>query len=292
VCVPLQLKGRKLGMMPFQPVMDGEILEQPIVEALRAGAAQELDAMVGYTKEEELLFNHIMPWQYTCQNEGDLLRKVCKMLGPEMLDVEEHEEVAQRVVGEVKDWAAGAATAEQESAAHLWTRLAIEASSACKFAVPAHVLAEALVGRCRAVYMFRVDVHSPALRGAAHALDLPYVFDNCAPWGRLVPPDAQANAQLCEAVNGAWVGFATKGDPNAWAAGGGATRSHLPPWPTLTGEDPCQLMVVDLPLAKCRVQHVPIHKAYPQLWEIVNTNVRAMWFLRPLNGNSEEKSAL
>lgn len=64
------------GEMPVQPVVDGELLREPVVACYRAGSAKDLDVMVGYTKNEELLFWKLFPKAYICENEEHLIKKV------------------------------------------------------------------------------------------------------------------------------------------------------------------------------------------------------------------------
>lgn len=64
------------GELPLQPIIDGDILREPVVACYRAGSARDLDVMVGYTKNEELLFYKIFPQGYVCESEEHLINKV------------------------------------------------------------------------------------------------------------------------------------------------------------------------------------------------------------------------
>ena len=48
---------RKLGAMPFQPTLDGQILEDAPIAAIRAGAAAGIPLLTGTTREEWKLFS-------------------------------------------------------------------------------------------------------------------------------------------------------------------------------------------------------------------------------------------
>src|SRR5205085_2031713 len=45
-----------VGMMPFHPIVDGDVLSAPPADALRAGAAAGLPLMIGTTSDEMRLF--------------------------------------------------------------------------------------------------------------------------------------------------------------------------------------------------------------------------------------------
>jgi para-nitrobenzyl esterase len=73
-------------------------------------------------------------------------------------------------------------------------------------------------------HVYRFGYRSTAMDGtlgAAHTVELPFVFDNAAePWLHgptgLLGPD-EAPADLAARMHGAWISFARTGDPG-WAA--------------------------------------------------------------------------
>ena len=94
------------------------------------------------------------------------------------------------------------------------------------FTVPAIRVAEARAEAGR-TWMYRCDYRSTAgegLLGAAHATEIPFVFDT------LDTPDAvamlgpDAPQEVADAMHGAWVRFITDGDPG-WAPYDMATRT-------------------------------------------------------------------
>ena len=136
------------------------------------------------------------------------------------------------------------------------------------------------VEKSKSVHLFRFDMHSPLMNGACHAIDLPYVFGSTrAMSGSMCPADVEANAKLSEGVMTAWTNFAKTGDPNDHSKNVDATSEHvLPEWPALTPTETHQVMILDIPLSACRIQKVPIHESFPELWNITLDNSRALWF--------------
>ncbi|MFB7506653.1 carboxylesterase/lipase family protein [Streptomyces broussonetiae] len=84
--------------------------------------------------------------------------------------------------------------------------------------VPLHRLADARPGACH-LYEFAWPSRLPGL-GACHALELGFVFDSGdTPASKRLAGEGAPHT-LCEAMHGAWVRFATTGDPGwqAWDA--------------------------------------------------------------------------
>ncbi len=286
----LVIRGKKCGLMPFQPVVDGELLEDRILARWKAGTAKGLEFLISYTRHEELLFLKIFARNYESVDEAHLLKKIMFNLSPPVMDVPDHQAAAKRALEEVKAWEGGAAPPTH---ADYWTYKAVDFNSVLKFAIPSHVAAEALVGACKAVYLGRFDMHSPLMNGACHAIELPYVFGGVKPMsGGMCPADVAANEVTAAGVMTAWTNFAKTGNPDDHSQNVDRTYPHiLPPWPALTKAQPHQVMILDVPLSACRIQSVPLHEAFPELWKITLENSRALWFHRaPPSGSETEKA--
>ena len=84
------------------------------------------------------------------------------------------------------------------------------------FRIPAIRLAQAQL-RHGAAYMYRFDYASPAFGGqlgAAHALELPFVWNQlAAPVAQVLLGDTSAMAPLADRMHGAWAAFARGGEP-------------------------------------------------------------------------------
>ena len=88
------------------------------------------------------------------------------------------------------------------------------------FRIPAIRLAEAHTRqRAGATYMYEFAWNPPTFDGrlgACHALDLPFVFDNLDKEGFEELAGPTPPQQVADAMHGAWVAFATDGNPG-WA---------------------------------------------------------------------------
>jgi len=97
------------------------------------------------------------------------------------------------------------------------------------FRLPSIRFAEAQ-GKHARTYLYRFDWQptADAPYGAAHCIELPFMFGNFADWdGAPVPPamlaggDRAAMTRLSKAMQGAWIAFAKTGNPN---------HAGLPDW--------------------------------------------------------------
>lgn len=84
----------------------------------------------------------------------------------------------------------------------------------------------ALNGARNPTWVYQVTWRSPAEGGrrySQHTIDLPFMFDNVARAPHLTGPETAETKAMTEAMAGAWLAFAHKGDPN---------HAGLPAWPT------------------------------------------------------------
>jgi para-nitrobenzyl esterase len=95
------------------------------------------------------------------------------------------------------------------------------------FTEPAYALAKLHAARGNPTYVYQFSVLAegapPVLKGAPHATDREYVFENLNASAFPAGPDDAVQART---ISGYWASFAKAGDPN----GGGR-----PPWPLFTG---------------------------------------------------------
>ncbi|MEO3808941.1 carboxylesterase family protein [Sphaerisporangium sp. B11E5] len=181
--------------MPWQPVVDGDSVPAPPIERIAAGAAADVDLMVGTNTDEWRLFL-----------------------------------VLSGAIGQVTDDALAAATAACGLPAHAPAAY----RAACPGAgpgdllaavqtdwwmrVPAIRLADAHAAAPSATFMYEFAWPSPefgGLLGACHALEIPFVFDTLDPalkpfMGPLLgtrPPQ-----RLADLMHASWTAFAAKGE--------------------------------------------------------------------------------
>jgi para-nitrobenzyl esterase len=175
------------NLMPFEPVVDGEVLPGPPPQRIAAGSGAGVALLVGTNRHEaRLLFG---PTGVLDRTTDAALAAVAAgyRLPASGLD-------AYRAA--LPDAPPGLVLSELVTD---WF-----------YRIPALRLAEAVPGT--RVYEFGWESPVDAL-GSCHALEVPFVFDSLddptAAW--LVGPAAPR--ALAAAMHGAWVAFATTGDP-------------------------------------------------------------------------------
>ena len=182
------------NQMPFEPIIDGEVLPARPIDRIAGGASADVDVLIGTNSEEERLFmvpngtlNHI--------NDEILAGTIAAYGLP----------VAETL-------AAYRAARPGATAGDLFEAIVTD----WFFRIPAIRLAEAHVQNNGHTYMYEFAWRSPQFDGrlgACHGLEIPFVFDTLdigeleALLGDNPPP------QTADAMHAAWVRFATSGDP-------------------------------------------------------------------------------
>jgi para-nitrobenzyl esterase len=182
-----------VSMMPWQPVVDGDIIPEPPLDSIAAGSAAGVDLMVGTNTDEHRLF--LVSVGAIDQVTPEALARAVAAYG---LPVE-------------TTLAAYGAAHPGASPGDL---LAAVQTDWC-WRIPAIRLADAQAKSAPATYMYEFTWRSPqynGLLGACHALEIPFVFDTLGNrteplWGT-EPPQ-----QLADIMHAAWVAFASDGDP-------------------------------------------------------------------------------
>jgi para-nitrobenzyl esterase len=180
--------------LPIAPVVDGVVLPSDPWQALRDGAAADVDLLVGHTRDEQRLFSLLtgVLGRVTEEQAEEALRWFAP--GPEA----------------VRRYRAMGGTAEE-----LFERV----HSDWLFRMPSLHLAEAHTGR---THVYELTWPAPGLGGAlgaCHGLDVPLVFgtvDRGQP--AMLLADGRDDAEAVSAVmRAAWTAFAADGDPG-WPA--------------------------------------------------------------------------
>jgi para-nitrobenzyl esterase len=189
--------------LPFQPVGDGAALPADVFGAIAAGPP-DVELLVGANRDE---FNLIGPW----------------VMATEMAD----DELAARAAGVFGGESAGRRALDVYRAARPGAsarELFFALESDRGFRIPATWLAEAHPGPVHAYLLTLEGTGMGTVMGAAHSLDIPFVFDNLdapgveAMLGAVTP----AGRELAARMSGAWAAFAATGAPSA---------PGLPDWP-------------------------------------------------------------
>jgi carboxylesterase type B len=204
--------------LPWQPVVDGDVIPGHPIDRIAAGAAADVDIIVGSNTED---------WQLFTVLNGALAQVTNEVLTGAVAD---HGHRAVAAYGLPADETLAAYRAAYPGAKPGELLAAIETDWWCR--IPALRLADAHVGGRSATYMYEFAWPSPAFGGtfgACHALEIGFVFDTLdqganqllGPLLGIDPPQ-----QLAAAMHGAWVAFATAGDPG-WPAYGFDRRATM-----------------------------------------------------------------
>jgi para-nitrobenzyl esterase len=185
-----------VGMMPFHPVADGEVVAAAPLDAVAAGAADDVELLIGTTRDEMRLFFGVD----TALGRDQLARRLERLV-----DAAE----VPRVL------AAYEASAEpgRDGPGALWADLLTDA----EMTRPAVAIADTHAARGASTYAYLFTwpaAPGPVELGACHAIDLPFTFGTLdrEGWSDFVADSDLAEA-LSARVRAAWCGFARDGDP-------------------------------------------------------------------------------
>ncbi|MCW2618671.1 MAG: carboxylesterase/lipase family protein, partial [Modestobacter sp.] len=191
-----------LSLLPFMPTVDGTVLAQPPLESLAAGAGADVALLTGSNAEEARLF-------LVAPGVIGLIDEPTAIAGASAYGVDGAAAyAAYRAAGETPGDVLAAVVTD-------WF-----------FAVPAVRVAQARTGNGR-TWMYRCDHRSTAadgLLGAAHATEIPLVFDTLDSPDAAAILGAGAPQALADTMHAAWVRFIADGDPG-WAPYEPATRT-------------------------------------------------------------------
>jgi para-nitrobenzyl esterase len=201
-------KGNPLfGGAGFQIVVDGDVVRQDPMTALRNGAARDIDLMVGYTRDEYRLW-------FVPSGLVDRVSTVTLRLA--LLKFRIPGRIARRYRGTYPDAKPG----------EILGRIAGD----MLMRAPAHRLADSRLGQSN-TFMYEFAWPTTVERlGSCHALEIGFAFDTLDRAGSLTLTGPNPPQALADAMHGAWVEFARTGDPgwNAWTAERPLMRFDVP----------------------------------------------------------------
>jgi para-nitrobenzyl esterase len=190
--------GSAVGLLPFQPLVDGDSLPEQPLAALRDGHSAGVDLLIGTTRDEWRLFQFLDPSLAKLDEAGLEARLAAQHPGA--------------------DAAALLATYRRLRPAARPQDLLFAIETDRVFRIPAIRVAEARAAQPGATYLYRFDWESPALGGAlgaCHAVELPFVFGALgAPGAEFFAGKGPEAEQLCARTMDAWIAFARRGDPS------------------------------------------------------------------------------
>lgn len=191
---------RQRGLAAVQPYIDGVNVPRAPRDAALAGEIARVPLLLGTNRDELALFDLAMP-------------------------------AATKIVEAQLRGRIGARADELRALYRSWSDVGGDAV----FRIPAIRLAEV---HPAPVYMYRLDAASPQFGGrlgAAHAIDLPLVWNNLAnPLGQLLLGDVEPFRGVALRIHDTWAAFARTGVPD----GGG-----LPAWPRYAAADRATLII-------------------------------------------------
>jgi len=186
-----------VGMMPFHPTVDDDLLPWPPAEALAAGSAAERPLVIGTTTDEMRLFLDVSGEPPA---RDRLLTRVTRTLGVDQT----------RADAIVTTYEAALATTDTNE---IWAAL----FSDIQMQVPADAMRTAHGAQGPTYsYLFSWPAVNPHL-GACHGIDIPFTFGNFVNgWGEFVGVDDAARS-VGRAMRDAWTSVARDGYPG-WPA--------------------------------------------------------------------------
>jgi para-nitrobenzyl esterase len=225
-------------LMAFLPAVDGDVIPEQPIDAVRSGAARKHDLVTGVTSEEWKMFGVVDPGLGRFET-GDLearLRDTLPLLFPDA-------PMPRRAARELRD--AVAERGGDTDPRSLWGAF----QSARTFVRPAARLAEAQHAAGGSVRTYVVTwraAAAPRAIGACHAIELPFVFGTGRhPLARGLTGIGSNAPRLTRQIQSAWIEFARTGDPG---------HQGLPSW---AGFEPQRRPTMVLG-ARCELAEAPL----------------------------------
>jgi carboxylesterase type B len=192
------------SVLPWQPVVDGDVIPAPPIDRIAAGAGAQVDVMVGSNTDD---------WRLFRVADGTIDQITDQILtGP----VAVYGYQALAAYGLPVETALTAYRAAYPNASPGDLLAAVQTDWWCR--IPAIRLGDAHATSPAATFMYEFAWRSPAFEGrlgACHGLEIPFVFDTLNKGadqmlGPLLGPAPPQ--QLADEMHAAWVAFATNGD--------------------------------------------------------------------------------
>jgi para-nitrobenzyl esterase len=196
--VAMEAMGR-IALLPFQPVVDRDVLPESPLEAIRRGVARDVEVLAGATRDEWNLFGLMDP-TLARMDEAALVRRLERHVGDR----------ARPLVDAYRAARAGRVPTDARA-----LFLAIESDRV--FRIPAVRLAEAQAAHQPRTYKYLFTWESPLFGdalGACHGIDVPFVFGLVdAPGADRFIGTGEGVRALADRTMDAWLAFAAEGDP-------------------------------------------------------------------------------
>jgi para-nitrobenzyl esterase len=246
--------------LPFQPVIDGDLIPRDPLAVIREGEAVGVPLLIGTNLDETRLFAPLDPEAATLDTAALLARCEAAIPGGP--------EAARRVVAVYRE--ARAARGESIEPGDLW--FAIESDRTMRH--PAMRLAALHAAHQPETYAYLFTWPSPALGGlfgACHGLELPFLFGTHEhPLFRPFTGKGPEARALAARIQEAWIAFARTGRPG---------HPDLGDWPAYDAAGR-RTMILD---RCCRVEAAP-REAERVFWDSLDDPIAGAPRLRPPTG--------
>lgn len=212
---------------PFQPLVDGDVIPELPIEAIKKGSAKDIRVLAGTNLEEWKLFGVMDPDLRGLEESGMVERLKGLIPG----------EYVTGLIGSYRE--ARAKRGDATSPVDILTAIQTD----IMFRMPVVRLVEAQCDNHQPAYNYLFTYKSPVMGGilgACHALEIGFVFGNHDDSFCGTGPDADL---LSRNIQDAWLAFARTGDPGCESIG---------PWPSYC--DGRATMILD---RNCRVEEAP-----------------------------------
>jgi para-nitrobenzyl esterase len=225
-------------MMVFLPVVDGDVIPEQPLDAIRRGDTAHIPLLVGTTLDEWQLFRLFEEGPFAMKEE-DLLSRFDEALDKNFSGAPDAESAVREFRGALESRGARARNGD------VW----IEFQSTREMHYPATRLAEAQNEGGGTAHNYLFTWRPPTMRraiGACHALDIPFVFGSVQhPLARPLTGFTTSATRLSQKIQQAWIQFAREGNPS---------HERLPRWEAYeTGER--HTMVLG---RRCGMDHAPL----------------------------------
>jgi para-nitrobenzyl esterase len=214
------------GTMPFHPVVDGDVVPSTPSVAITAGAAADVELLIGSTLHEMRLFPDPRADDLDDVGLTAWLRAYLRTRSAN----DPTDDTCARVLAAYRAQADGT---NRAAGSDVWA--AIQTDGVMRLPVERIAAAQAAHNPSTFMYLFawesRDHERDP---GAFHAIDLPFTFDtfDCAGWTTFLGVDDDARL-LGARLRGAWAAFAATGDPSSPGVG---------TWPSYGADRPTMVL--------------------------------------------------
>ena len=257
-----------LGELPFGPVVDGQVLPTPPLQAIANGAAADVQLMAGTTREEVrlwVLYDPKLNWVPPAA-----LRKWLRSLGMRLRDVD--------------------ALYRDEYPLANKPQLSMAIATDALFWMPTVRLLEAQAKHRpdTRTYLFAWQTQANGGQlGACHASDMPFAFGNLdAAGARRLIGSGPGESEVADAMVSALIAYVRSGDPN---------HAGIPEWPpyrpearaTLVFDTKCDVVLDPHPNVRAAWAGLPfdgVRPATTDLPRVRDVQMYFFWWLLFLGG--------